>query len=130
MLEERLGMVFPREFKDFLGTYGPGMVSSDIRLYHPIIPPPGFYTLVEYITELFEQDKLEPMYFAADIDMPSFRMGTGVGELVPFGEALNWVGLYFIVSEDPDWEVLEYSQEAYSQGQSGHLRQSAQIHTL
>jgi hypothetical protein len=112
-LEERLGVSFPGDFKDFLGTYGPGTVSDDIMLYHPIISLPGFYTLDEYITELFDQVELEPMYFAPDIDAPSFRMGAGLGELLPFGEALNWIGLYFIVSEDPDWEVLEYTQGEY-----------------
>jgi hypothetical protein len=118
-LEARLGVTFPRDFKDFLRTYGPGMVSQDVQLYHPVIPLPGFYTLDEFIADLSEQAELEPMYFAPDVDMPSFRLGAGVGELLPFGEALNWIGLYFIVSEDPDWEVLEYTQGEYERSGLG-----------
>jgi hypothetical protein len=112
-LEERLGVVFPSEHKEFLSVYGPGTIGDDIRLYHPVIPLPGFCTLDEFVLELFESCELEPMYFAPDVDTPSFSLGTGAGQLIPFGEALNWVGLYFIVSDGGDWEVLEYSHGEY-----------------
>ena len=118
-LEARLGITFPVVYKSFLDTYGPGMVSGDIRLYHPTIPFPNFFTLDEFITHLLDLVELEPMFFAPELDVPRFDLGFGVGDLIPFGEALNWVGLYFIISEDEDWEVLEYSGGEYERSGLG-----------
>lgn len=118
-LEGRLGVAFPARYKEFLTNYGPGTLSDDVLLYHPTFPLPGFSTLEELVADVFEQADIEPLYFFEDSSREVFRVGTQVGELIPFGEGLNWVSLYFIVSDSGDWEVLEYRQGDYERSGLG-----------
>ena len=105
-LENDLGLTFPADYKAFLCEYGPGALCGDVQLYHPTIDFEPYCLLTELIQDAFTRNEVESLDFVEmDDGHPApFRTGTQIGAILPFGDALNWVTVYFIIGDDPEYE--------------------------
>ena len=112
VLEDRLGVSFPEAYKAFVSVYGPGSLCNDIDIYHPTVDYPPYGLLGDIIDAGIRNWQEDPYFWDEAIQggAAPFELGTEPGMLLPWGDALNQVTLYFRISDDGEWEVIEYSE--------------------
>lgn len=107
-LEQRIGIVFPSDFKQFIDAYGPGMLDVNIRFHHPTL---GTLRTLDHMIEEWDQTD---DYFLDDCPYP-FAIASG--GLLAWGSTVGGIGLAFhMASPDPDqWTVVEFASGEYEQ---------------
>jgi hypothetical protein len=109
--EERLHVVFPRAFKDFLDSYGPGILDAHIRFFHPCAER---MNLTRFIRENLEA--WSDIWSRNPGTVP-YPASTSVGGLLPWGNTTDGFALFFHMrTDDPaDWTVFEYADFEYAE---------------
>lgn len=101
-LEDELGVEFPRDFRAFCDAYGPLWINHQLFTTHP-------GTAKANLGQLIRSD-IEAWSHAPD-DMVTQAVGTGPGEVFPWGTAASGQTMFFRVPEKAaePWSVLVYS---------------------
>ncbi|MBC9712468.1 SMI1/KNR4 family protein [Streptomyces sp. TRM66268-LWL] len=108
-LEQRHGVEFPADYKEFADAYGAVLINNQLTLFHPAT---AWHNLGENIREEqeFYEDWPEDM-------MPPYPIGTGPGEMFPWAHSATGEMVYFRVPRDGarDWAVgvIEHDEFGY-----------------
>jgi hypothetical protein len=94
----------PRDYKEFVDTYGLGRIDGFVLIYSPFAQSPSANLLARGRQDLAALTELRNKYGKSEVPYALFPEQGG---LLPFGTDDNGDGLYWLTEGDPDeWAVV------------------------
>lgn len=120
IIYEKLGTQLPKDYYDFISTYGAGMFGNSLEVYSPFVQN-------EYVNLFNQIDTLRDTYEAMkkiwnDANMDDvFPNSAGYpfdfypykGGLFPWGCIEGCNVFFYWKTDDPEWEIVAYSDDDY-----------------
>jgi hypothetical protein len=98
IIEEKLKTQLPADFKNFIGTYGTGLIGDFVLIFNPFSDdkPTNFFYYMDFILGLENNRRAAPL--------PLFPAPDG---LLPFGKTIDGDSLFWTTKGKPDnWTIV------------------------
>lgn len=102
--ESEIGVTLPRDYRDFIFTYGTGLFAGFYRIYNPFASS-QYMSLSQSITRVCEQNRVSQQSFPERFPYPYFPE---LGGLIPWGNDENGNDYFWLADgASESWNVIQ-----------------------